>query len=564
MNVTINETIIGRHKAAIAAALEEAAFAAKVQGKIAFTTLPAFVVEMPREATHGDFATNIAMTLAKEAKANPRAIAETIIACFDNASAGVAEIKPAGPGFINFRMAEGWLADVLAEIVAQGEDFGKSKVGKGQKIQIEFVSANPTGELHMGNARGAAIGDTLASLLTMAGFTVEREFYINDAGNQIEKFGLSLEARYLQVLGRDVPFPEDGYHGEDITDTMRQLAEEEGDKYLALAPEKRREILTAYALDKKLTDIRETLAAFGVVYDKWFSEQSLHDSGAINNIITKLQAQDWTYEEDGALWLDCVRFGEEKDEVLIRANGVPTYFAADIAYHDDKFRRGFDQVIDIWGADHHGHVARMKGAMEAIGYNRDMLEIVLMQFVRLYQNGEILKMSKRTGKYVTLEELIEEVGVDAARFFFVMRSPDSLIDFDLDLAKSNSADNPVYYVQYAHARICSILAMAAAEGYEISDQADFRALTDPSEQTLIRKMADFPDEVIYGALNREPHRITAYLQELAGDFHNFYAHCRVLGEDKKLSNARLLLIKGVAGIIKTALNAIGVNAPEKM
>ncbi|MCL2677600.1 MAG: arginine--tRNA ligase, partial [Clostridiales bacterium] len=427
------------------------------------------------------------------------------------------------------------------------------------------VSANPTGELHMGNARGAALGDTLASLLALAGYEVQREFYINDAGNQIERFASSLEARYLQILGQDVGFPEDGYHGEDITRTMQGLYEEAGDKYADMEPSLRREFLTTYALDKKIGGIRETLAAFGVRYDVWFSEQSLHDSGAIVKTLEKLNQAGWLYEKEGATWLACTRFGEEKDEVLIRANGIPTYFAADIAYHDNKFQRGFGKVINIWGADHHGHVARMKGAMQCLGYDKERLEVILMQLVRLMSGGEILRMSKRTGTYVTLAELMEEVGTDAARFFFVMRSADSQMDFDMDLARKQSADNPVFYVQYAHARICSILAAAQKEGlFPLPETADFALLRHESELALIRKLADFPDEIVYAGKHREPHRIAVYLTELATAFHNFYTNCRVLDEDKLLSLARLLLVKSVAGVLAAGLGAMGVSAPQKM
>ena len=558
-------TIIGNIKNTLRQAITAAFEQARANDQLTYEAMADFLVEVPREAAHGDFSTNAAMMMAKSCHKPPRAIAEIITAAIDQKSAGVSSIEIAGPGFINFRMQPDWLNKCLAEIIAAGENFGRSDIGKGHKIQVEFVSANPTGELHMGNARGAAIGDSLATLLDMAGFSVEREFYINDAGNQIEKFALSLEARYLQLLGHNVEFPEDGYHSNDIIRVMEQFISENGDKYLDYEPEIRRPIFAEYALAKKITDIKQALADFGVIYDVWFSERTLHESGAVANIVKYLQDQGWVYSKDGALWLDCLRFGEEKDEVLVRANGIPTYFAADIAYHQNKFQRGFETAIDIWGADHHGHVARMKGAMEAIGYQSQQLEVLLMQFVRLYQNGEILKMSKRTGTYVTLNELVEDVGRDAARFFFVMRSADSLIDFDLDLAKSQTADNPVYYVQYAHARICSILANAATTG--LSPQADTTRLaliTEPSELSLIRKLADYPDEVIFAAVNREPQRIATYLQEVAAAFHNFYAHCRVVGEEHDLSLARLSLIQATAQIIKSGLKSIGVSAPEKM
>ena len=561
-------TPISRRREKISFAIAQALEKARGAGALEFAEIPAFVVETPRETAHGDFATNAALLLSKEAHMNPRAVAQAIAGHFDTIAAQVAEISIAGPGFINFRMVAGWQAGLLSEILAEGEKYGASKAGCGQKVQVEFVSANPTGELHMGNARGAAIGDSLSSLLNMAGFDCQREYYINDAGNQIEKFGFSLEARYLQALGQDIPFPEDGYHGDDLPLLMAGLVDEIGDEYLQSAPELRRELLIKYALERKLKDIREALADFGVQYDCWFSEQSLHESGAVQDVIDELQSRGWLAEKEGALWLDCTRFGEEKPEVLVRGNGLPTYYAADIAYHKDKFARGFATVIDVWGADHHGHVARMQGAMESLGYRRDQLEVILMQFVRLIQGGEVIKMSKRTGTYVTLNELVEEVGRDAARFIFVMRSADSLIDFDLDLAKQQTMKNPVYYVQYAHARFCSIMTAAEGEGLRLPDtsltEQQLALLTHESELSLIRRLADFPDEVIAAALQREPHHIATYLQEVASLFHNFYDKCRVLTDDINLSLARLSLSSATAIVIRNGLKALGVSAPQKM
>jgi len=560
-------TVIGEIRSMLAQGVQIALEKAKDEGKLNFESLPDFVIEVPRDEMHGDFATNAAMQMARAAKKNPREIAQIIADNFPMHSTSVAAVEIAGPGFINFRLKDTWLTEIFAKTVIEGESFGSSSFGEGQKVQVEFVSANPTGELHMGNARGAAIGDTLAGLLQMAGFAVEREFYVNDAGNQIEKFANSLEARYLQALGEDVPFPEDGYHGDDITRLMADLSEKEGDKYKKMESSLRREFLTSYALKLKLADIRSGLSAFAVEYDCWFSEQSLHDSGAVEAVVNSLQEGNWLLEKEGALWLDCSRFGpDEKPEVLVRSNGIPTYYAADIAYHDNKFKRGFDTVINVWGADHHGHVARMQGAMEALGYDRNRLEVVLMQLVRLYRGGELVKMSKRTGTYVSLNELIDEVGKDAARFFFVARSADSQMDFDMDLAVSQSSDNPVYYVQYAHARICSILAAAAGEGLSVDENSkiNYACLTHESELQLIRKLADFPDEVVKAAATREPHHIAAYVLDLAGLFHNFYSNCRVLGEDKELSLARLQLITVLARVIKKALAVMGVSAPQKM
>ncbi len=554
-------TIMGQRRRAIHHAVYQALEKAKAAGRLSFDQIADFPVERPREAAHGDYAVNAAMVMAKACHMAPREVAKAIAEFIDFSGTEVEKMEIAGPGFINFRMKEGWLDRALADILAQGAEFGRSDTGHGQKIQVEFVSANPTGELHMGNARGAAIGDSLAGVLDLAGWQVEREYYVNDAGNQIEKFAETLNALYLQQLGQDVPFPEDGYHGADLPVMIQGLVEEVGDKYLQVEEGLRKEFLAEYGLKKKVAAIRQALEHFNVKYDCWFSERTLHDEGKIKDVLETLDKDGWLLEKEGAVWLDCQRFGEEKPEVLVRANGIPTYFAADIAYHLNKFQRGFEQVIDIWGADHHGHVARMKGAMEALGYSRDQLEVILMQFVRLYQNGELLKMSKRTGTYVTLEELVEEVGRDAARFFFVMRGADSLIDFDMDLAKSQSADNPVYYVQYAHARICSILAQAGRE----PDRADLTRLTHPSELELIRRLADYPDEVAIAAVNREPHRIAGYVLDLAGLFHNFYNHCRcILEDDVPLMDARLQLISAVAGTIRSALTVLGVSAPEKM
>jgi len=538
----------------------------KASGQLEFSQLPSYIIEVPREKSHGDFASNIAMLLAKEAKMPPRKIAEMIVAAFDKDNRFVDTLEIAGPGFINFRLEPAWLAKGLAALLAEGPAYGNSDTGKGQKIQVEFVSANPTGELHMGNARGAAIGDTLASLLDAAGYQVEREFYVNDAGNQIEKFGLSLEARYLKLLGEEVEFPEDGYHGDDIIRTMEALIGEVGDKYKDTDSQLRRELLTRYALEKKITDIRETLEAFGVHYDVWFSEQTLHDSGAVAQVVEDLNEKGYLFEEEGALWFKSSLFGMEKDEVLVRSNGIPTYYAADIAYHKNKFERGFQEVVNIWGADHHGHVARLKGGIEALGYDPDRLQVILMQLVRLFQNGEIMRMSKRAGTYVTLQELMEEVGVDAARFFFVMRSADSQMDFDLDLAKSQTADNPVFYVQYAHARICSILQQGQENGITLDNmgQADLSLLQEESEKDLIRKMLDLPEEIAYAALHREPHRIAVYVLDLAGLFHTFYTNCRVLGVDASLMAARLRLCEATASCIAKCLKLLGVTAPTHM
>jgi arginyl-tRNA synthetase len=539
---------------------------AREAGDIDFDFVPDFTIEVPREKAHGDFAANIAMVMAKAARQSPRRIAELLINRIDKSSSYIDKVEVAGPGFINFYISPRWLYSVLPLIQKMKDDYGKVNIGQGKKIQVEFVSANPTGPMHMGNARGAALGDSLANLLSAAGFDVSREFYINDAGNQIENFGLSLEARYLQLFGRDAEVPENGYHGDDITENMKALIDIEGDKYLEAPSEERRRRFIEFALERNLSRIKQDLADFGVHFDVWFSEQTLHESGKVDKVIQELTEKGAAYENEGALWFAASQYGAEKDEVLVRNNGIPTYMAADIAYHRDKFERGFEEVIDIWGADHHGHVARMKGAMAALGFDPDKLNVILMQLVRLYRNGEIARMSKRSGKAVTLADLVEEVGKDAARFFFNMRGADTHLDFDLDLAVSQSSDNPVYYVQYAHARIASILRQAQQEGVVQPDSEDinYDLLSHPAELDLLRKLADFPEEITKSALKREPHHLTGYALELASMFHAFYNACRVISDDVPLMSARLTLVWGVKTVIKNALSLLGISAPEQM
>jgi len=553
-------------KARVTDQLVAAANSAKAAGELNFNELPSCVLEEPRERQHGDLATNLAMVLAKQAKRSPREIATTLIKHLDIKETWIESSEIAGAGFINFRLNPLWLTGVIDEVLKAGESYGQVDIGKGQRIQVEFVSANPTGLLHMGNARGAALGDTLASLLSMAGYEVSREFYINDAGNQIHNFALSLEARYLQELGQEATFPEGGYHGEDLIETVKGLIAKVGDKYLSVDPGLRREFLVRYALAEKMQDIRETLHDFGVEYDVWFNEQSLHDSGAVRSTMEDLEKKGYIYEKEGALWLKSTLFGDEKDEVVVRSNGTPTYFAADIAYHRNKFERGFDKVINIWGADHHGHVARMKGAMSALGYDADNLQIILMQLVRLIQNGEVVRMSKRSGQYITLRELMDEVGKDAARFFFNLRDPDSTVDFDLDLARAQSSDNPVYYVQYAHARLCSILRQAEELGDAGAPplEEDLKRLDSTEERDLLKKIADLPSEIAVAARLMEPHRLARYVLDLAALFHTFYNSQRVLVDDEGLRRARLSLVRCVKQVIGNVLGILGVTAPEKM
>ena len=554
-------SVLGNLEEAIREAVIQAAQEARDQGEISFETLPEFVLEVPREKAHGDYAVNLAMQLAREAKMPPRKIAEILVARLEGKASGVQEVSVAGPGFINMKLDPSWLDRVIPEVLAQDEAYGRSGFGAGHRVQVEFVSANPTGLPHMGNARGAALGDAIASLLDAAGYQVSREYYINDAGNQIEKFGQSLEARYLQELGQDVEFPEDGYHGQDVTDTVRGYIEKEGDGLLAQEPEKRRLILAEYALEEKLSHIREALTRFGVRYDNWFRESTLYETGAVEHTLEVLRSRGYVYESEGATWLAATKFGEEKDEVMIRQNGTYTYFAADIAYHLNKIERGFETLINVWGADHHGHVARMKGAMGALGQDPDRLEVVIMQLVRLFSGGEMLRMSKRTGRFVTLDELMDEVGVDAARYFFVMRSADSHLDFDMDLARSKTSDNPVFYVQYAHARVCSILRQSGVPDY---GDGDVSLLTEPAERELTDRIARLPGTIVLAAQAREPHRMCAYAHELAGLFHSFYASCRVLGVEPELMKARLKLVDATRITLRNVLTLIGVSAPEKM
>lgn len=537
---------------------------AKEQGIIHYEVMPEFVIEVPADREHGDFAANIAMLLARQARMAPRQIAQIIVEHMAPA-AQVEKVEVAGAGFINFFLNPSWLYQIPAQVMALADNYGRSP-RSGQKVQVEFVSANPTGNLHMGNARGGAIGDTLANILDRAGHEVEREFYVNDAGNQIEIFGASLEARYLQLMGEYIQFPENGYAGQDVIATVKNIIRDFQDTFLHMPSEERRQAMIDYALGEKVSYIKETLKNFGIEYDVWFSEKTLHQTGSITAVIDFLKERDYAYEEEGALWFKSTLFGDEKDEVLTRTNGLPTYFAADIAYHRNKFNRGFDRVINIWGADHHGHVARMKGAMEALGYDPDRLDILLMQLVRLYRGGEVVRMSKRTGTTISLDELIEEVGKDAARFFFVMRSPDSHLDFDMELAKQKSQENPVYYVQYAHARICSIFRQAQSLDINLKpiEEIDISLLNQEVEMDLLRKIADFPEEIAIAARTLAPHRIARYVLDLAGLFHSYYNHFRVLNDDKGIEQARLALMETIRLTIKNALDILGVKAPDKM
>lgn len=555
--------IIEETQSALRQGVAAACAQAMAAGTLPEAELPDFVIETPKDEKNGDFSTNLAMQLTRILRQNPRKIAEAIVGGIDLPGL-VERVEIAGPGFINFYLVPGWLNRVLPAIQEEDADYGKSNAGGGERVQVEFVSANPTGLLHMGNARGGALGDTLAAVLNEAGYVCDKEYYINDAGNQVENLGKSVEARYFELLGRDdYQIPEDGYHGKDIIATAQRLLDEKGEALVDLPEAERRELMKNYALKEKVAGIRGSLENFGVVFDNWFSEQSLHDAGSVHEVVDILREKGYVYEKDGAQWLRATDWGEEKDEVLVRSNGTPTYFAADIAYHRDKFERGYKRLINIWGADHHGHVARLKGAMTALGYDGDAITVILMQLVRLYRGGEIVKMSKRSGKYVTLDELIEEVGKEAARFFFIMRSPDSALDFDLDLAKAESSDNPVYYVQYAHARICSILSVAGVDTPKAAD-VDLSLLTEENERVLIRKLAEWPQEVADAARELAPYHLAYYAKELANAFHSFYNSCKVLTDDAALRDARLALVDCTRITLRNVLTLLGLSAPERM
>ena len=549
--------------------VENALASAIEKGELPDCTVNDISIETPKEKEHGEFSTNIAMQLAKQVRKAPVQTAAILIANMDFNNTYISRAESAGPGFINFYLDSSWLYETLRIIGREREDYGKIDIGHGQKVMVEFVSANPTGPLHMGNARGGALGDCIASVLKAAGYDVTREFYVNDAGNQIEKFGTSLEARYIQQLkGEDaIQFPEDGYQGEDIIDHVKNYIEQYGDKLLDADSEERRRELVSYALPKNLERIKKGLEAYGINYDVWFSEQSLYDSGELEETLQFLRDNDLVIEKEGAQWFRATVFGLEKDEVIIRNNGIPTYFTSDIAYHRNKFiKRGFDRVINLWGADHHGHVARMKAAVTALGIDPSKLDIVLFQLVRLYKNGEIARMSKRTGRAISLDDLLEEVGRDAARFIFNTKASGSHLDFDLDLAVKQSNENPVYYVQYAHARICSMLRLIESEGICMpgAEDTDLTLLNTPEEMELIRKLAEFPDEIRISAQTLEPSRLTRYVTDVASLFHSFYNACRVKGEEESIMKARLVLVSATQTVIKNVLDILSIGAPERM
>ncbi|MEH7390100.1 arginine--tRNA ligase [Bacillus sp. JJ1503] len=527
--------------------------------------MPNVILETPKEKAHGDYSTNMAMQLARVAKKAPKMIAEALIANFDKSRASIEKMEIAGPGFINFYMDNSYLTNLIPAVLEAGDQYGETNVGANQKVQVEFVSANPTGDLHLGHARGAAVGDSLSNILAKAGYDVSREYYINDAGNQINNLAYSVEARYFQALGLEKEMPADGYHGEDIIGIGKKLAEEFGDKYVHVDEKERFDFFREYGLKVEMAKLKTDLEEFRVPFDVWYSETSLYHNGKIDTALQALKDNGHIFEEEGATWFRSTTFGDDKDRVLIKNDGSYTYLTPDIAYHKDKLERGFEKLINIWGADHHGYIPRMKAAIQALGYDHDTLEVEVIQLVHLYKNGEKMKMSKRTGKAVTMRDLVEEVGLDATRYFFAMRSADTHMDFDLDLAVSESNENPVYYAQYAHARICSILRQGEEQGLSVSRSADFSLISAEKEIDVLKKLGEFPQAVGEAAQKRLPHRITNYIFELASAFHSFYNAEKVLDTDHpERTQARLALIKAVKTTLKNALALIGVSAPEKM
>ncbi|MDR1563745.1 MAG: arginine--tRNA ligase [Oscillospiraceae bacterium] len=560
--------LVNEVKSEIRTLLLEAVGRCVAEGELPVEPMSDFTIEAPSDVAHGDFAANLALVSAKTFRLPPRKIAELIFAQLALEESHFERVEVAGPGFINFYLGEKYFGDILKDILALGREYGRSDFGGGKRVLVEFVSANPTGPMHMGNARGGALGDCLAAVLDAAGYSVEREFYINDAGNQIEKFALSLDIRYQQLFKGEeaVPLPEECYQGGDIKDHAAEYAKLHGDALLKVSDEERRRLLAEYALPLNIAKMRRDIAKYRIEYDTWFPESILHGNGELEETIAILKEKGLTYEKDGALYYKASEYGCEKDEVIIRSNGNPTYFAVDIAYHRNKFIRGFERCINIWGADHHGHVARMKGAMDAIGLDGSRLDIILMQLVKLLYNGEPIRMSKRTGKAIQLADLLDEVPVDAARFLFNMREANSQMDFDLGLAIQQNSQNPVYYVQYAHARICSIIKALAAEGITLRTvtDAELALLTAPEERALIRHLAAYTDEIIAAAKSYDAANITHYVVDLATLFHKFYNACRVKGEDEALTQARFTLCMATKQVIFNVLEMLKVSAPESM
>lgn len=545
----------------------EALGRAVANGELPAEPIPDFIIEKPANSANGDFSANVALAGARAFKKAPRAIAESIVNNLDLEDTLFERVEIAGPGFLNFYLSQQYYTEIIKDIAAKGEDYGKSDYGKGKRVLVEFVSANPTGPMHIGNARGGAIGDCLSSVLEWAGYEVNREFYVNDAGNQIEKFATSLEVRYLQIYKNGIEMPEDAYKGADITAHAQAFAEEYGDKFVESESADRRKALVDFALPKNIAGLESDLLQYRIKYDKWFKESSLHADGSVNDIIEKFKSLGVTYEKDGALWFKASEYGNDKDVVLIRANGIPTYIVPDIAYHYNKLvTRGYDKAVDVLGADHHGYVPRMKAALSALGIDPSRLDCVIMQMVRLVRDGETIKLSKRSGKAITLTTLLDEIPIDAARFFFNLREPNSHFDFDLDLAAQETSQNPVYYVQYAHARICSILKKAQSEGVVLRTPADdeLNMLNSEEELQLIRHLSSLTDEIVAAAKAYDPAKITHFVIELATLFHKFYNAQRVMVDDEGLMQARLYLCLAVKDTIKNILTMLKITAPEAM
>lgn len=547
--------------------ITEALGRAVADGELPAEPIPGFNIERPANSKNGDLSANVALAGAKAFKCAPRKIAECIVKNIDLDGTLFERCEIAGPGFLNFYLSPRYYTQIVKDVLAKGEDYGSSDHGRGKKVIVEFVSANPTGPMHIGNARGGAIGDCLAAVLERAGYEVCREFYVNDAGNQIEKFATSLEVRYLQIYKDGIELPEDAYKGADITEHAKNFAAEYGDKYVDAEPQERRNALVAYALPKNIEGLERDLLKYRIKYDNWFRESSLHSDGSVDRVIEKMKELGVTYEEDGALWFRASDFGNDKDVVLVRANGIPTYIVPDIAYHYNKLvTRGFEKAVDVLGADHHGYVPRMKAALTALGIDASRLDCVIMQMVRLVRDGETIKLSKRSGKAITLNTLLDEIPIDAARFFFNLREPNSHFDFDLDLAAQETSQNPVYYVQYAHARICSILKKAEADGIELRTPQDgeLDMLSSDEERELIRHLASLTGEIAAAADAYDPAKITHYVIELATLFHKFYNAHRVIDENESLMQARLYLCLAVKETIKNILGMLKITAPETM
>ena len=559
------ETIITRKvKASLQKLIKDAALKGKELGILAFDTLPEITLEIPKDKAHGNFASNLAMVLSKSAKKPPREVAQSLIDNFE-ANSYLEKVEIAGPGFINFYLNDLWLSQVLASILKQKDNYGNNSDLEGTKIQLEFVSANPVGPMNVVNARAAALGDTLGHLFEACGALTEKEYYVNDYGVQVYTLGRSLDARYRELLGEKVEFPEDGYQGEYISEMARQIIEKEGGSYLEFPEAKRIELFRDLGYQQILASQKQDLLNYGVKYDHWFSERSLHEAGEVDQIFGILAERGLTYESEDAVWLRTSDFGDDKDRVLKTGDGRTTYFTADIAYHLNKFKRGFDLVIDIWGPDHHGYIPRMKAAMAALGIEPDRLEVLIAQQINLIKDGKPFKMSKRRGEFITMADLLEEVGNDAARWFFLMRSPDSHLDFDMDLARSQSNENPVFYVQYAYARICSIFRQVGDEHQTYrDDESSLAEYWDEEEKILIEKAAHFPDLIGEAARRREPHRLTGYLLELAALFHSYYNKRRFISDDLALTKSRLAVAEGLSYIFERGLKMLGVSAPERM